>query len=137
MIKKNQPLRDRFIYALLVLIVITAGILSRKTTMVPLFAGDLLYAVMMFLIIRFLLIRSGYQKIAIISLAICYGIELAQLYNAPWINQLRSTTLGALVLGRGFLWSDMAAYTAGIAICVFIGLSPALQAYLSPSHRKP
>ncbi|WP_316753212.1 DUF2809 domain-containing protein [Pedobacter gandavensis] len=122
MTSKNQLLKKRFTYALLILIVIAAGLLSRKTTLVPLFVGDLLYAVMMFCGIRFLLIKSGYQKIAIISLAVCYGIELAQLYQAPWINQLRSTTLGALVLGRGFLWSDMVAYTAGIAICVFIGL---------------
>lgn len=136
MTSKDQPIRKRFIYALLVLVVIAAGILSRKTTMAPLFVGDILYALMMFLLIRFLLIKSSYQKIAIISLAICYLIELAQLYHAPWINQIRGTTLGALILGRGFLWSDMAAYTAGIGICVFISLSPALQAYLSPSHKK-
>lgn len=121
--------KDRFVYALLILLVIAAGILSRKTTLVPLIVGDILYAVMMFLIIKFLLIRSNWQKIGIISLSICYCIELAQLYDAPWINHIRSTTLGALVLGQGFLWSDMIAYTLGISICVllFYRFNPSIQ----------
>nr|WP_255564746.1 DUF2809 domain-containing protein [Pedobacter sp. HMWF019] len=86
--------------------------------MIPLIVGDVLYAVMMFLIIRFFLLRSSYRKIALISLSICYLIEISQLYSAPWIDQIRNTTLGALVLGRGFLWSDMIAYTIGVAICI-------------------
>lgn len=84
--------------------------------MIPLIVGDILYAVMMFLIIRFLLISTKIQKVTIISLSICYCIEFFQLYQAPWINQIRNSTLGALVLGRGFLWSDMVAYTIGIGI---------------------
>lgn len=88
--------------------------------MVPLIVGDLLYAVMMFLNIRFLFPRLSYRNTAMISLSICYLIEFFQLYNAPWIEQIRNTTLGALVLGRGFLWSDMAAYTIGTAICLLI-----------------
>ena len=108
----------RIIYALLVLIVIALGILSRKVTVIPLIVGDILYAVMMFLLIRFLLIQFRYWKVALISLSICYFIEISQLYRAPWINQIRNTTFGALVLGNGFLWSDMIAYTIGTAICM-------------------
>ncbi|WP_316838566.1 DUF2809 domain-containing protein [Pedobacter gandavensis] len=115
-------LKKRGFYALLILIVIATGLLSRKTTIVPLFVGDLLYAVMMFLIIRFLLLKSSDQKVGTLSLVLCYCIEFAQIYQAPWINQIRSTTLGALVLGRGFLWSDIFAYTAGIGLCLLLSL---------------
>lgn len=108
----------RIIYALLVLVVIALGILSRKLTVLPLFVGDILYAVMMFLLIKFLLIQLRYWKVALISLSICYFIEISQLYRAPWITQIRNTTLGALVLGNGFLWSDMIAYAIGTAICM-------------------
>ncbi len=90
--------------------------------MIPPIVGDILYAVMMFLIIRFLLINSKLQQIAIISLSICYCIELAQLYQATWITQIRNTTPGALVLGRGFLWSDMLAYTIGVGLCTLTAL---------------
>lgn len=88
--------------------------------MVPLIVGDVLYAMMMFLNIRFLFIGLSFRNTAFISLSICYLIEFFQLYTAPWIDQIRNTTLGALVLGRGFLWSDMAAYTIGIAICLVV-----------------
>lgn len=108
----------RIIYALLVLVVIALGILSRKVTAIPLIVGDILYAVMMFFLIKFLLIQLRYWKVALISLSICYFIEISQLYRATWINQIRNTTIGALVLGNGFLWSDMIAYTVGTAICI-------------------
>ena len=113
----------RIIYALLVIVVIALGILSRKVTVIPLIVGDVLYAVMMFLLIKFLLIELRSWKVALISLSICYFIEISQLYQAPWINQIRNTTICALVLGHGFLWSDMIAYTIGTAIVYFITLS--------------
>jgi len=43
-------------------------------------------------------------------------IEMSQLYQAEWINNIRHTTLGGLILGQGFLWSDIVAYTAGVII---------------------
>lgn len=112
--------RKRIIYAMLVLMTIALGILSRKITAIPSIVGDILYAVMMFLLIRLFLIRLDYRKVALISLSVCYLIEIGQLYHAPWINYIRNTTLGALVLGSGFLWSDMFAYTLGTAVCVTI-----------------
>ena len=46
----------------------------------------------------------------------CYGIEVSQLYHAEWIDSIRATTLGGLVLGYGFLWSDLVAYTIGVGV---------------------
>lgn len=117
---QDSSLRSRFNYALLLITVIILGILSRKTTIIPLITGDILYAIMMFFLIRFLFIRLNYLKAALISLAICYLIELSQLYHAAWIDRVRNTSLGALVLGHGFLWSDMAAYTIGTAACILL-----------------
>jgi len=119
---KSSSRNSRFIYALLIIIVIVLGILSRKVEQIPLITGDILYAVMMFLIIRFLAIRINYRSVAVLSLTICYCIELSQLYNADWINEIRNTTLGALVLGHGFLWSDLMAYTLGTVICLLVFL---------------
>lgn len=58
----------------------------------------------------------------IISLAFCFSIEISQLYHAEWIDQIRDTSLGGLVLGYGFLWSDIAAYTLGVSSCAAIEL---------------
>ena len=49
-----------------------------------------------------------------------YLIEISQLYQGEWINSIRDTTLGALILGHGFLFSDLICYTIGILIGVVI-----------------
>ena len=51
---------------------------------------------------------------AVIALAFAFSVEISQLYQAPWINEIRSTTLGALVLGFGFLVSDLVCYSVGV-----------------------
>ena len=44
-------------------------------------------------------------------------IETLQLWHPPFLEALRATTLGGLVLGYGFLWSDLVCYTVGACIC--------------------
>jgi len=58
--------------------------------------------------------RPLFQR-CIISLVLAFAVEVSQLYHAPWIDGIRSTTLGGLVLGFGFLWSDLVCYLVGIA----------------------
>lgn len=43
----------------------------------------------------------------------------SQLYHAPWIDSIRATSLGGLVLGFGFLVSDLICYTCGVLIAYF------------------
>lgn len=112
--------RRNFILIILILSVIALGLLSRHINAVPPVFGDVLWAIMMFLMTRLLLTSSSVLKVALTSLSICYLVETSQLYHKPWIDQVRGTTLGALVLGKGFLWSDILAYTVGIAVCVLI-----------------
>ena len=50
-------------------------------------------------------------------MAISYLDELSQLYQAAWINQIRATTIGRLVLGSAFSWLDLLAYTVGVGLC--------------------
>lgn len=94
--------------------------MSRKTALIPLCTGDLLYAVMMYILIRILWIHQKGTLIMIISLLMCYSIEILQLYQAPWMVGLRKTLFGRYVLGQGFLWTDMLAYTAGVALAFII-----------------
>ncbi len=108
-------LKQRLIYALLIITVIIAGLASRRIPTIPLWIGDLLWALMVYLIVRFLFIRSTIKKVAVISLAFCFAIEFSQLYHAPWIDALRQTLFGKLVLGSGFLWGDLLAYVGGVA----------------------
>ncbi len=49
-------------------------------------------------------------------------VELSQLYHAPWIDSIRQTTLGGLILGFGFLWSDLACYALGVLAEIISGI---------------
>jgi hypothetical protein len=51
---------------------------------------------------------------------VCYTIELLQLYQGNWMIELRKTLFGRYVLGQGFLWTDILAYTFGIAVAFSI-----------------
>lgn len=100
--------------------VIFLGIISRRTDFIPLYFGDLLYAIMIYLLIRILLIKNRSIQIAILSLLVCYSIEIFQLYQAEWIIGVRKTLFGRYVLGQGFLWTDILAYSFGVAIAFCI-----------------
>ena len=98
------------------IVVIFLGIMSRKTNFVPLYFGDFLYAIMIYLLIRILLIKNKSIQVAVFSSLLCYSIETFQLYHADWIIPIRKTLFGRYVLGQDFLWSDILAYTFGVTI---------------------
>jgi hypothetical protein len=115
--------RTRYLVTILLTIVI--GIAARKISAyfpewINFWLGDALYAFMMFFLVAFLIVNKPAIVKAVIALIICYCIELSQLWQGEWINSVRQTVLGKLVLGNGFLWSDLVAYLAGIiaAYCV-------------------
>ena len=94
------------------------GLASRRfRSVLPAFAGayagDTLWALMVYLGLGALFptVRAGRRLTA--ALLFSYSIETSQLYHAPWIDAVRATTLGGLVLGFGFLWSDWVCYTVG------------------------
>jgi hypothetical protein len=112
--------KSRIRYLLLFFTVILFGILSRKISFIPLWIGDFLYAVMIYVLVRIFFTNKKASFIIVLALLICYGIEFLQLYQADWIIDLRKTLFGRYVLGQGFLWSDILAYTFGIAIAFII-----------------
>ena len=117
--------RSRIRFITLVFLVMGLGLGSRALSaympqIVNLYLGDVFWALMIFLIMGFIFRRSSTVFTATSAILFSYAIEFSQLYQEPWINALRKTTLGALVLGFGFLWSDLLAYTFGIGIGVFL-----------------
>jgi len=113
--------RNRLLYAIFTIIVIILGLSSRKFAfalpeLLNDYLGDALWALMIFIGFGFLFPKIETKRLAFISLIFCYGIEMSQLYHAEWIDNIRATTLGGLVLGYGFLWSDLVAYTIGVGV---------------------
>lgn len=107
-------LRLRVKYFLLNCVIVVLGLLSRKFTFVPLWVGDVLWATMIYFIVRFLLPHLSVTKTTLISIFISYAVEFSQLYKAPWIDNMRHTFLGRMLLGETFFWGDLVSYTFGI-----------------------
>lgn len=82
---------------------------------VPEQCGDALWAAMIYFGVRCLRVRKSPLAAFAASLAFCYAIEFSQLYRSDWIDGIRSTVPGSLVLGQGFLAADLLRYGAGIA----------------------
>jgi hypothetical protein len=111
--------RHRGFYAVLIVIVICSGLASRSDVfwLPPLYAkyaGDALWALMVFLGIGFVLAARGTALVTALAVVVSCADECSQLYHAPWIDSVRRTTLGHLALGDTFAWGDIAAYLVGI-----------------------
>ncbi|GAB3756189.1 ribosomal maturation YjgA family protein [Spirosoma pomorum] len=64
--------------------------------------------------------RWSIRAVAAVAFSFSVCIELGQLYHAPWIDSLRATRLGGLVLGFSFVWSDLLCYAVGVSLGALI-----------------
>ncbi|MFZ7121113.1 MAG: DUF2809 domain-containing protein [Eubacteriaceae bacterium] len=117
--------RNRFIYSIIIVVVILLGLSSRRYAIwlpdcIRIYSGDILWGLMIFFIFGFLFIEMKIRDIALFALLLSYTVEASQLYQSQWINSIRGTFLGGLILGYGFLWSDILCYSIGILIGVIL-----------------
>lgn len=117
--------RNRFIYFILIIGTITLGMASRKygymlPELVSKYAGDVLWALMVYWGFGFLMNTKPIKKIFLLSLIFSFIIEISQVYQVDWINNIRNTTIGALILGHGFLLSDLICYFIGAILGVIL-----------------
>jgi hypothetical protein len=120
---RGRVKRHRPSYIVAGCLVVAMGLGSRRygsllPALIADYAGDTLWAVMAFIAIGVAAAGWPSWRVAIAALLVSYSVEVSQLYHAPWIDAIRATRLGALALGYGFLWSDIACYTVGVALCV-------------------
>ncbi|MCU7197512.1 DUF2809 domain-containing protein [Turicibacter sanguinis] len=114
-------MKKRRIYFFMVVLTIGLGLASRKFIFVfpdsiaP-YIGDTLWAMMVYFGFQFLPPNGTLIKSLLLAFIFSYLIEFSQLYQADWINQIRASTLGGLVLGYGFLIQDLVSYAIGILI---------------------
>jgi len=97
-------------------------------TFVSAYAGDTLWALLIFWLTRALKPALPILVSASIAVGFAFFIEFSQLYHAPWIDSIRSHTLGGLVLGFGFKASDLVCYSVGVLIGYILNTSISGQA---------
>jgi hypothetical protein len=106
---------------LLAIAVVAAGLFWRSG-LIPLpqwlsnNGGDALWALMVFVGFGFLVPRASTLTLALLALSSAWGVEFSQLYHAPWLDAVRATIPGRLVLGTTFNWPDLPAYAVGVVI---------------------
>ncbi len=104
---------------------IILGLASRKfqsyfPDFVNLYLGDAIWAMMVYYFLRTFFFSSEIWKHGLLSLAYCYLTEISQLYHSDWIESIRNTRIGGLILGFGFLWSDIVSYSLGILVACIL-----------------
>jgi Protein of unknown function (DUF2809) len=118
-------LRARLQAAALLVVTIALGLASRRwpsaqPAFVAAYAGDALWAAAVFWAARSIAPVLPTPRVAALAVSISFVVEFSQLYHAPWIDAVRGTTIGALVLGQGFLWSDLVCYVAGVGLAAIV-----------------
>ncbi len=67
-----------------------------------------------------MIFRKGTKLNLPAALIVSYMVEISQLFSTPFLTAARATVIGGLILGFGFLWSDILCYTVGALICFLI-----------------
>ena len=103
------------------LLAATFGLASRQPPLVgwPVigtYGGDAAWAMAAYAGWRLLRPADALLVTAGLALLTAFTVEIAQLVRVDWLDTIRSTRLGALLLGRGFLWSDLVAYAVGTVL---------------------
>jgi hypothetical protein len=120
-----SPTRSTTHGLLLLIGTVALGLASRRypaalPAFVSTYAGDVLWASMVFWLLTLVCPSGDRRQLAAIAFAIAVAVETSQRYHMPWLDALRASTLGALVLGQGFLWSDIVCYAVGVMLAAVV-----------------
>jgi hypothetical protein len=77
------------------------------------YGGDVIWAGMFLFLLRIFFTKIAVWKLALINYLLGVLDECSQLITAPWFVAIRQTKLGKLMLGVGFVWSDLICYAIG------------------------
>jgi hypothetical protein len=124
---RRRTRRTRLWAAVGMLLAAAFGLASRSAPMadwpiIGTYGGDAAWAMAAYAGWRMLLPSVDRLWIAGLAFGLATMVEISQLANWEWLNSIRDRRLGALLLGRGFLWSDLAAYAVGTVTAMIIGV---------------
>jgi hypothetical protein len=114
-------IRNRPLYAAAGAVVMATGLLWRShlfplPVSIAKYGGDAWWALLVFIGFGFLFTTASSLRIAVLAACFAGCIEFSQIYHAAWIDAVRATQAGHLVLGSTFNAPDLLAYATGIAL---------------------
>lgn len=102
------------------ILLIPIGLYSRHISWIPEATGDALWAMLVFCLWRIILVKKSLWLVAFISLTHSFLVEFSQLIRWSWLVSFRNTFIGHMMLGQGFLWTDLLAYLIGILLIYWV-----------------
>lgn len=109
--------RQRLVFLVNILAIVPSGYVIRFSHILPEYfhdaGGSIAYQILLMLLVLFIYPLANLRLTAIWVCVISCAIELLQLYQPPWLQSIRATLAGRLILGTTFLWSDFPAYSIG------------------------
>ena len=118
----KKSVKIRLFYAGGALLLIALGLASRRFGFFPAAFGDALWAMVVYCCWRIVLTEKPLFISAAAALITSFAVEFSQLLTFEWLVRFRSTVIGHLLLGKGFLWTDLPAYAAGVAAVYLLTL---------------
>ena len=85
--------------------------------------GDALWAAMIVWLLALVLPSATTRTIAIGAIVVCVLVELSQLLRAEWLDDVRGTMIGHLVLGSDYDTRDLFAYGAGVVAAALLDVA--------------
>ena len=82
--------------------------------------GDFLWALMLYYLGLAVFMPADKFRFTLGLVVFCWLVEGLQSMHTPWLDAFRDTRFGGLLLGHGFLWSDIVSYTAGAVAGYFV-----------------
>ena len=116
-----MPMQRKILISLIgSILLIPIGLSSRHISWIPEATGDALWAMLVFCLWRIILVKKSLRLVAFISLTHAFLVEFSQLIRWSWLVSFRSTFIGHMMLGQGFLWTDLLAYLIGILLIYWV-----------------
>jgi Protein of unknown function (DUF2809) len=109
--------RQRLVFLVNILAIVPLGYAIRFSHILPEYfhdvGGSIAYQILLMLLVLFIYPSANLRLTAIWACVVSCAIESLQLYQPPWLQAIRATLPGRLILGTTFLWSDFPAYFVG------------------------
>lgn len=82
--------------------------------------GGVFYVIFWSLLLSLLLPEVRRWKVIILIFLITCSLEFMQLWHPPFLERVRSTFLGATLIGNSFVWLDLLHYLLGSLVSVVL-----------------
>ncbi|QCK88270.1 DUF2809 domain-containing protein [Phreatobacter aquaticus] len=111
--------RTRLTFATIAIVLIIAAFTLRWPALglpwvVGKFGGATLWGAMVYCVAALIIPRAPRLAVFAFAAVTALGVEFSQLIHWDWLDAIRRTTIGVILIGRYFSWGDVAAYLGGI-----------------------